>query len=93
MAVCAEALRQSGSEGEKKMATVIRPVGRPNKFNSKTVKLFKRVVAKFGLRKGQVELARQGVEVCLPTLSKYVASNVAGTPLVLRRGRPKSLTA
>lgn len=75
------------------MATVIRPVGRPAKFNDKSVKLLKKIVSKFGLRKGQAELARKGVEVSLPTLSKYVSSDLGGSPVVMRRGRPKGLTA
>lgn len=77
------------------MSTATKKLGRPNKFNSTSVRLLKSVVRAFGLRKGQVELARQGVEVSLPTLAKYTQSKLGGSnPVKLKRGRPrKDLTA
>jgi len=74
-------------------ATEVR-LGRPNKFDNKGVKLLKSVVRAFGLRKGQAELAKRGIEVSLPTLSKYVTSNLGGSnPIKLKRGRPSKSVA
>lgn len=64
--------------------------GRPDKFGAKQVRTLKSVCRKLGLRKGRVALAELGIEVSLPTLAKYISSNIGGTKAVeLRRGRPK----
>lgn len=65
-----------------------RRVGRPARFDLDGIKLAKEVVAQFGLRKGVEELAKRGVKVSLPTLSKYIHSRKGGKAIKLRRGRP-----
>jgi hypothetical protein len=71
---------------------IARGRGRPKRFDSKGVAFAKIVVSKYGLRKGQIKLAARGVNVSLPTLAKYITTDLDGTkPLKLRRGRPSPL--
>ena len=74
-----------------------RSAGRPNSWGADDVAVFKDIVSTYGLIKGRSVL-QDGVEVngetyqysiSIPTLSKYVKSRVAGSPVKLSRGRPK----
>jgi len=63
-------------------------VGRPNKFGAETVRLFKSVVREFGLSGAIPVLLEKGVQVSVPTLSKYVSGFKGGRPPIkLKRGR------
>lgn len=73
---------------ESNVMSTARRVGRPARFDLEGIKLAKEVVAQFGLRKGVEELAKRGVKVSLPTLSKYIHSRKGGKAIKLRRGRP-----
>lgn len=76
--------------------------GRPNKFGTAEVRAMRAIVREHGLVKGAAVINERGlmvagkggqvhrdVTVCLPTLSKYVQSEIGGKPLALKRGRPK----
>ena len=68
---------------------IARGRGRPKRFDSKGVAFAKKMVIEYGLRKGQIKLADRGINVSLPTLAKYITTDLDGTkPLKLFRGRP-----
>lgn len=73
------------------MATVSLRRGRPNRFSNSEVRTVKSVCRQYGLRGGQVELANRGIVVSLPTLAKYIKSEMGGTkPVKTKRGRRKA---
>lgn len=71
------------------MGTKVVRRGRPNKFTPLQVRSLKQIVRAYGLREGQKALKEIGIDISLPTLSKYINTDVAGKPVTLRRGRPK----
>jgi hypothetical protein len=76
------------------MAKVVKvaKVGRPKKFNSEQVRLFKSVVREFGLTGAIPVLLEKGLSVSVPTLSKYISTGAGGRPPVrLKRGRPRKV--
>jgi hypothetical protein len=72
------------------MATAVKVArrGRPNKFTPLQIRSLKQIVRAYGLREGQKALKEIGIEISLPTLAKYISTDVAGKPIHLKRGRP-----
>jgi hypothetical protein len=76
----------------KKVSKKVAKVGRPKKFTSEQVRLFKSVVREFGLTGAIPVLLEKGLSVSVPTLSKYISTGAGGRPPVrLKRGRPRKV--